>query len=182
MTRPTMKRRAPTTKSRDPSSQVPIALGLGANIGYPERQLRSALEALSRSLGPLDVADLYRTRPRHLRDQPDYFNTAVTGRTRLPPDALLALVKHLERSAGRRSGARFGPRTIDVDLLLYGDRELRGPGIVVPHPRLLTRRFALAPLADVAADWVIPGSGLTVGEALARVGQEEEVRRVGWER
>lgn len=128
------------------------------------------------------MGDLYRTRPHHLRDQPDYFNTAATGHTRLPPDALLALVKHLERSAGRRSGARFGPRPIDVDLLLYGDRELRGPGIVVPHARLLTRRFALAPLADVAADWVIPGSGLTVGEALARVGQEDEVRRLGWER
>lgn len=162
------------------TSQVPIALGLGANIGDPERQLRSALEALSRSLGPLDVADLYRTRPRPAGDQPDYLNTAAIGRTRLPPDALLAIAKDLEQSAGRRPGARFAPRALDVDLLLYGDRELRAPGMVVPHPRLLARRFVLAPLADVAADWVIPGSGLTVGEALARVGQEAEVRRVGW--
>lgn len=161
---------------------MPIALGLGANLGDPERQLRSALDALSRALRPLDVGGLYRTRPRPAGDQPDYFNTAAIGRTGLPPDAVLALAKQLERSAGRRAGARFAPRALDVDLLLYGDRELHVPGLVVPHPRLLARRFALAPLADVAADWLIPGSGLTVSEALARVGQEEEVRRVGWGR
>lgn len=161
---------------------MPIALGLGANLGDPERQLRSALDALSRALSPLDVGGLYRTRPHPAGDQPDYFNTAAIGRTGLPPDAVLAIAKHLERSAGRRPGVRFASRVLDIDLLLYGDRELHAPGLVVPHPRLLARRFALAPLAEVAADWVIPGSGLTVSEALARVGQEEDVQLVGWGR
>lgn len=93
---------------------------------------------------------------------------------------MLAIAKRLERTSGRRPGERFGPRPLDIDILLYGDRELRWPGLVLPHPRLLERRFALAPLADLAADWEIPGSGLTVAEALVRVGQEDEVTRIGW--
>ncbi|MGH9381062.1 MAG: 2-amino-4-hydroxy-6-hydroxymethyldihydropteridine diphosphokinase [Thermoanaerobaculia bacterium] len=161
-------------------ASVALALGLGANLGDPERQLRTAIDSLSAILGPLRVADLYRSRAHGIEDQPDYLNTAATGRTTLPPDAILAIAKQLEHAAGRRPGQRFGPRPLDIDLLLFGDRRLSRPGMVLPHPRLLERRFALAPLADVAADWEIPGSGLTVAEALARVGQEDAVTRVGW--
>jgi 2-amino-4-hydroxy-6-hydroxymethyldihydropteridine diphosphokinase len=159
---------------------VPVALGLGANLGDPQRQLRWAVRELDRLIGPLETGSLYLTAPHSHLPQPRYFNTAVVGQTDLSAPELLTRCKQLEAEGGRQPGPRFGPRHLDIDLLLYGGESVRGDALTVPHPRLLQRRFALAPLADVAADWSIPGSGLTVAEALDRVGQKDEVERVGW--
>lgn len=101
-------------------------------------------------------------------DQPDYLNAVATGRTRLPPLELLALLGRLQAEAGRDPlGERNGPRTLDLDLLLYGDQVIGLPELVVPHPRLAARRFVLAPLADLVPDLVIPGTGSTVAALLA---------------
>lgn len=102
------------------------------------------------------------------------------GFTLLPPEAVLALAKALERAAGRRRGVRFGPRPLDVDLLLYGSRTSSAPELTLPHPRLAERRFVLAPLAEIAPDWAVPPSGTTVAELLARLPGQDGVERIGW--
>ena len=168
------------------------ALALGGNLGAPdeiEAALRRALAALEGALGPLMVASLYRTvpllpppDPPDPLPQPPYLNTAALAETDMEPEAVLALAKALERGAGRRRGARFGPRVLDVDLLLWGDRVSAAPELTLPHPRLRERRFVLAPLAEIAPDLAVPPDGATVAELLARVGQEGQVERVGWSR
>lgn len=158
----------------------PFALGLGGNLGDVETTLAAALRRLDAVLGPLRVAPLYRTAPVSPLPQPDYRNTAAVGRTALAPDALLSLAKALELRAGRRRGARDAPRPLDIDLLLYGDLVAEAPELTLPHPALLGRRFALAPLADLAPGWPIPPDGPTVAEALAACDPRGTVERLEW--
>ena len=135
------------------------------------------------------VASLYRSRavsPISRLPQPDYLNTAALATTALPPDAVLAVAKALELAAGRARGVRFGPRPLDIDLLLYGGVRRDDPELTLPHPRLHERRFVLAPLAEIAPDLSVPGipsGGATVAELLARLGPmgaADRVERVEW--
>lgn len=93
---------------------------------------------------------------------------------------MLALAKALELAAGRRRGERFGPRPLDVDLLLYGDLQSSDPELTLPHPRLRERRFVLEPLAEIAPDLRVPPDGARVGDLLARLPPGERVERIGW--
>ncbi len=148
-----------------------------------ERTLARALRHLSASLGPLRIASLYRSAPLSPVAQPDFLNTAAVAYTALEPEAVLALAKTLELAAGRQPPAltvRFGPRPLDVDLLLYGDRRSDAPELTLPHPRLRERRFMLAPLAEIAPDWPVPPDGVTVRELLARLGESQDLERIGW--
>ena len=170
-----------------------MALALGGNLpglapetagSSAEPTLAWALRQLAASLGPLRVASLYRSRPVSPIAQPDYLNTVAVGSTALPPDAVLALAKALELAAGRRRGVRFGPRPLDVDLLIYGDHLADAPELTLPHPRLRERRFVLAPLAEVAPDLLVPPDGANVAELLARLGpagEADSVERLDWE-
>jgi 2-amino-4-hydroxy-6-hydroxymethyldihydropteridine diphosphokinase len=159
----------------------------GGRTSPVERTLAWALRQLAASLGPLRAASLYRTRavsPGFRLPQPDFLNTAALVHTTLPADGVLALAKALELAAGRRPGARVGPRPLDIDLLLYGDRRVDDPEMTLPHPRLRQRRFMLAPLAEIAPDLAVPPDGATVRELLARLGdpgEEDAVERIGWE-
>lgn len=168
-----------------------VALSLGGNLegriedqpSPVERTLRWALQQLAASLGPLRVASIYRTRPVSLIAQPDFLNTAALALTALPPGAVLALAKELERAAGRGIGPRFGPRPLDIDLLLHGDHRSDLPELTLPHPRLRERRFVLAPLAEIAPDLAVPPDGARVADLLARLGDsdpEDAVERIGW--
>lgn len=145
-----------------------------------------ALRRLEEVLGPLRIASLYRTAAVSPVPQPDYLNTAVLASVSLEPGAslepgeLLALAKALELAAGRRRGTRFGPRPLDVDLLLYGDRQSSAPELTLPHPRLRERRFVLEPLAEIAPDLQIPPDGATVRDLLAALPPGELVERIGW--
>lgn len=139
-----------------------------------------AIDQLSLVTGPFRVAPLYRTAPNSPVPQASFLNTALLGVTDLEADALLAVAKSLERRAGRRRGIRFGPRPLDIDLLLYDDWTSSAPELTLPHPRLRERRFVLAPLADLAPDLPVPPDGRTVGELLAGLPNEQEVERVGW--
>jgi 7,8-dihydro-6-hydroxymethylpterin-pyrophosphokinase len=106
------------------------------------------------------------------------------GSTSLPPEAVLALAKALERAAGRRPGPRFGPRPLDIDILVWGDRLSGAPELTLPHPRLRERRFVLAPLAEIAPDLRVPPDGATVRELLERLGPDTagEIERIDWSR
>ena len=179
--------RPPTTKTDrtvrpGPQPQVTVALGLGSNVGNLEDNLRSAIRELERSLESLVVAPPYRSQPVSSIAQDPYLNTALTGRTRLAADELLALTKALEREAGRRPGPRDGPRPLDIDLLIYGDRVLHTPELCVPHPRLRQRRFYLAPLADIAPHLRVPPDDVTIGELLDNLDDPHQVERVSWSR
>jgi len=133
-------------------------IGLGSNIGDREVALWAALELLGDDV--VAVSSFRETDPVGYLDQPMFLNAAAALETELEPRALLDRLLELERELGRtREGPRFGPRTIDLDLLLYGDRVIDEPGLVVPHPRLAERRFVLEPLAELDPDLVVPGLG-----------------------
>jgi 2-amino-4-hydroxy-6-hydroxymethyldihydropteridine diphosphokinase len=146
-------------------------VGLGANLGDREATIRRAVELLGEQDGieVLAVSTLRETDPVGVEDQPWFLNGAAAIETTLGPGELLGVLLGVERVLGRvRDGVRFGPRTIDLDLLLYGDETLDDPGLTVPHPRLHERRFALEPLAELAPGLAIPGRG-RVSDLLARL-------------
>jgi 2-amino-4-hydroxy-6-hydroxymethyldihydropteridine diphosphokinase len=142
---------------------VPRAyVGLGSNLGDREATLRRALELLARDPGvELAAASAFReTDPVGFEDQPRFLNAAAAVETELAAGELLDRLLAIERTLGRtRDGPRYGPRTVDLDLLLYGDERVDAPGLTVPHPRLHERRFALEPLAELDPDLVVPGRG-----------------------
>ena len=132
-------------------------IGLGANLGDREGNLRAALEHL-RGLGPLRVSSFRATEPVGGIDQPPFLNAAAELETDLPPRELLARLLEIERDLGRERAeeTRWGPRPIDLDLLVYGDETIDEVGLTVPHPRLPERRFALEPLHELAPDLTLP--------------------------
>jgi 2-amino-4-hydroxy-6-hydroxymethyldihydropteridine diphosphokinase len=156
-----------------------VALALGGNEGPVQETLARALRHLEASLGPIRVASLYRTAPVSPVPQPDFLNTAALAYTALPPEEILALAKALELAAGRRRGVRFGPRPLDVDLLLYGGFRSDAPELTLPHPRLRERRFMLEPLAEIAPDLSVPPDGRTVAELLENL-KPDRCERTPW--
>ncbi|HZR93511.1 MAG TPA: 2-amino-4-hydroxy-6-hydroxymethyldihydropteridine diphosphokinase [Gaiellaceae bacterium] len=137
-------------------------VGLGSNLGDRERLLRRAVELLDAADGVevVAVSSLRETDPVGFAEQPRFLNAAAALETTLAPRALLDLLLAVERELGRtRAGPRFGPRTIDLDLLLHGSAVVCEPGLTVPHPRLHERRFALEPLAELDPRLVVPGRG-----------------------
>lgn len=144
-------------------------VGIGSNLSDPLGQVRRALEALAGLPATRLVATsaLYVTAPVGPQDQPDYVNAAARLVTQLSPFELLACLLAIEADQGRhRDGTRWGPRTLDLDLLLHGQTELNLPGLCLPHPEIRHRAFVLIPLADVApAQLHIPGQG-TLGQLL----------------
>ena len=146
-------------------------VGLGANLGPKEVTLLRAVDLLAAEPGieGLELSQLRETDPVGEIDQPQFLNGAVALETTLEPRELLAALLRIERELGRvRDGERWGPRTIDLDLLLYGDAVVDEPGLRVPHPHLHERRFALEPLAELEPELRIPGRG-AVSELLARL-------------
>lgn len=142
---------------------IEAALGLGGNLGDPVAAFAAALKALAAHprirLGK--VSSVYRTPPWGRLDQPEFLNMAALIETSLSATELLALVLDIEKRQGRERLERWGPRTLDIDILSYGDDEIDQPGLQVPHPRLAERAFALAPLAEVAPMLAIGGQTAT---------------------
>jgi 2-amino-4-hydroxy-6-hydroxymethyldihydropteridine diphosphokinase len=138
-------------------------VGLGSNLGDRERLIREAAELI----GAVRISTVIETEPWGYGNQPMFLNAVAEVDTRLTARQLLDHLLDVERRLGReRIGAQWGPRTIDLDLLLYGDETIDEPGLVVPHPRLAERDFVLRPLSELAPLLKIPGSG-TVQAALA---------------
>jgi 2-amino-4-hydroxy-6-hydroxymethyldihydropteridine diphosphokinase len=145
-----------------------VYVGLGSNLGDRERLIREAAELI----GAVRVSTVIETEPWGHTDQPRFLNAVAELETLLAPRRLLDHLLDVERRLGReRVGPQWGPRTIDLDLLLYGDEILDEPGLVVPHPRLTEREFVLRPLAELVPALKIPGKG-TVQAALAGLSSE----------
>jgi 2-amino-4-hydroxy-6-hydroxymethyldihydropteridine diphosphokinase len=146
-----------------PPAATTAFVGLGSNLGRRRKTIETALALLATLDGIelVGVSVLSETEPVGLEDQPRFLNGAARVTTTLPPRQLLDRLLSIERRLGRVRGVgpRFGPRTLDLDLLLYGDEVIDEPGLVVPHPRLHERRFALEPLAELDPALEIPGHG-----------------------
>lgn len=160
-----------------PSPGELVALCLGSNSPDSELRLLTALDNLSAVVSVERIASPYRTAPLSPIPQPDFLNTAALVRTALEPDELLATTKALERAAGRITGPRFGPRPLDIDLVLWGERTIDRPELNLPHPRLRERAFFLVPLAEIAPSFSVPPDGRTLAELLAGVDTRGVERR-----
>lgn len=152
-----------------------VILLLGSNLGRRVRHLRGGIERLSREIDIRKVSRIHSGEPAGRPHQPWYLNLAVLGKTVLSPEELLVFCKEVERAEGRRAGPRWGPRELDVDILLMGLRVVRKPDLSIPHPMLVKRRFCLMPMAEIAPEAPVPPGGDTVRELLSRCGDENEV-------
>jgi 2-amino-4-hydroxy-6-hydroxymethyldihydropteridine diphosphokinase len=143
---------------------IPVAIALGSNLGDRASHLAFALERLRPHVPDLRVASFQNTDPAGVDPQPVFLNGAAAGSTRLSARELLDFLLAIERERGRERPFQGAPRTLDLDLVLYGDRIISEPGLAVPHPRFRERAFVLEPLAEIAAEMKDPVTGLTVGQ------------------
>lgn len=157
-----------------------IYLGIGSNVGHREAHLARALELLSERVKITQVSSIYQTEPMGYADQPWFLNMACEGKTLLDPFELLAFLKGIEARMGRQPSFPNGPRIIDIDILFYDDRTIASEYLTIPHPRIGERRFVLAPLSEIAPDWIHPESGRTVSELLSLVDNSQEIRKWGY--
>ena len=152
------------------SSHIPVAIALGSNLGDRASHLAFASARLSTILDRVHTSSSFETEPVNVAGpQGPFLNAAITGVTTLPPEALLAQCLRIERDRGRLRPLSGAARTLDLDLILYGDLVIDVAGLTVPHPRFRERRFVLEPLAEIAPDWRDPVTTLTVADLLRRL-------------
>jgi 2-amino-4-hydroxy-6-hydroxymethyldihydropteridine diphosphokinase len=156
--------------------RVEAALGLGGNLGDPVAAFATVLRRLEahEAVSRVSPSSVYRTAPWGKLDQPEFLNMAVLVETTLSARALLDLCLSLEREGGRERRERWGPRTLDIDILTYGGQTIDEPGLQVPHPRIAERAFVLAPLVEIAPGMMI--GGRSVADLLEAV-MDETIRR-----
>ena len=155
-------------------------LSLGSNLGDRQAYLQSGVVGLAdRGIHTVRCASLYSTEPRDVFNQPKFLNTAIEAETVLTPDELLSACLEVEKENRRiRDGAQ-GPRTLDIDIIFYGNEILEGAGLIIPHPRFALRRFVLVPLAEIAPQFIDPLSGNTIVRLLEACPDRGGVRLAG---
>lgn len=153
-----------------------IFLGIGGNLGDRRETMRSAVQQVRSVLDEVRVSSLYESDAWGVTDQPDFLNAVVRGKTSLTPLELLDALQAIENQLGRVREQHWGPRAIDIDILLYGSQKIDEPRLTIPHPYMTQRGFVLRPLADLAAGLTLPDGSL-VGELLTTVSQND-LRRI----
>lgn len=152
-----------------------VVLLMGSNTGRRVRRLREGIEALAAGVKVGRVSRIYSGEPSGRPGQPWYLNVAVRGETGFTPEALLRFVKGIEGNAGRKAGPRWGPRELDIDIILMGSRVVLEPHLAIPHAGIFSRRFCLAPVEEIAPDVRVPPGGKTVRELLRECPDRLEV-------
>jgi 2-amino-4-hydroxy-6-hydroxymethyldihydropteridine diphosphokinase len=157
-----------------------VYIGLGSNLGDRRALLARGLASLTEAgFGLTSQSALYLTEPVDAPPQDWFVNAVAAGHTSLSPEELLAACLEVERGLGRERTVYHGPRTLDLDILIYGDERRDGPGLTIPHPRMHERRFVLAPLCELAPDLCHPRLGATIRELLERCPDRSRVVRLG---
>lgn len=164
-----MERPSRTREESHGDAGVPVALGLGSNVGDRIGHLQGAVESLAGAGGIEKVSSIYESPPAGYADQGDFLNLVVILRTGLTAGALLESLRAVEEKAGRRRPFRNAPRTLDIDIILFGDEVIRKPELSIPHPRWRERPFVLVPLLEVAPRWQDPVTGRSVRELAGAV-------------
>ena len=152
-----------------------VILLLGSNTGRRVRRLRDGIAALAGEVAVGEVSRIHAGEPSGRRNQPWFLNVAVRGQTGLAPEALLLFIKKIEGEAGRKTGPRWGPRELDIDIILMGSRVVCEPHLSIPHPLMSVRRFCLAPVAEIAPEARVPPGRKTVRDLLAECRDPLEV-------
>lgn len=160
-------------------TRVDVFLSLGSNVGERRATIEQALERLERSgISIVRRSSVYETEPTDFEQQRWFVNRVVEVRTGLMAEELLRACKRIEADLGRAPGVRFGPRSIDIDILLYGRETIDTKALVVPHPRMRQRRFVLVPLVEIAPMLTDPRDGARFGEVLGRLDEGKQVVRL----
>lgn len=157
---------------------VEAIIALGSNLGDRERNLATALDRIGRLARITIVSSVYETDAMYLEDQARFLNCVIAAETSLSPRELLGHLKEIEREVGRRPGPRFGPRAIDLDILLYDGEVVSEPDLVIPHPRMAERPFVLVPLDEIRSGLLHPVSRMTVHQMLVSLSSDKRVVRV----
>jgi 2-amino-4-hydroxy-6-hydroxymethyldihydropteridine diphosphokinase len=155
-----------------------VYLGLGSNLGDRQTNIEKALKLLNDTLQIELVSSIYETEPVGYEEQPMFLNAVCRGQTEIGPLQLLSLVKGIEASLGRVSSFPNAPRTIDIDIIFYGNMNIQTQELTIPHPRLEERAFVLIPLLDIAPDLLHPVSGASIKDLAASVQGSEGVEKI----
>lgn len=152
-----------------------VFIALGSNLGDRRANLEGAIRRLRDAVAIKQLSSVYETAPAYVVEQPRFLNMVLCGTTSLAPAELLQFLKQIEQAMGREPTVRYGPRLIDLDILLYGDLRVDAPDLQIPHPRIAERLFVLVPLAEIAPELRLPGESTIIAELAAIVaGQGEE--------
>ena len=150
-------------------------LGVGSNLGDRESNIKSALFQLEKIVKIERASKIYETAPWGYQDQPKFLNIVLKCVTGMPPNDLLISCKSIEKNAGRQVGFRFGPRTLDIDILAYGNLVMGNASLVIPHAMLHMRAFVLIPMKEIAPDWIHPVLKMSIDEMIDQLETSEDV-------
>ncbi|HWQ46383.1 MAG TPA: 2-amino-4-hydroxy-6-hydroxymethyldihydropteridine diphosphokinase [Longilinea sp.] len=153
-----------------------VYLGLGTNLGDRNANLKAAIQSITAGSQLLSCSPVYQTKPWGYSDQPDFYNQVIKVQTSLTPLDLLENVKSIELAIGRQPSFRYGPRLIDIDILLFGTVILDTPSLSIPHPRLIERAFMLIPLLELDPELVHPVTGVPFAQYLAKIDRTGTIR------
>lgn len=157
-----------------------VLLSLGSNLGNKKENIERALEFLKnrKILKDIEVSSFYKTEPVGFKDQPEFLNVAVLGRTYLSASELLSECKNIEKKLGRKERPRWHEREIDLDIILYGSYQIHSEELSIPHPQAENRRFVLVPANEIAAEMVFPNKNKTIKKMLADCNDNSKVTKL----